>query len=125
MSEEKKEGPEFKEEATVVSEEAPRLQGGYAEPGPEPATGGPTDASEPPAEGGDGTEPAIGGAPPEGVDEVPSPAKPTPSEAFAMGAQYFAGAEWDLAVLRAAGALRGNPERFKAARALPGGSKVQ
>lgn len=102
--------------------------GSGPEPGPEPATAGAPDPTGPvqgdkdPPEP-DPTGPVTDAANPPVVPE--DPVKPTPSEAFSMGKQYFAGAEWDLAVMREANAIRGNSERFKAVRALPGGSNIR
>jgi hypothetical protein len=48
----------------------------------------------------------------------------TAAEAFRNIHNFLAGPEWDLEVLKEAGKIRRDAERYKAARALPGGSNI-
>ncbi len=119
----------------IVDKDDPRgfvtVEGSPVYPGPQTGTaGGPEvgpeteigNAQPPPIEPPlPGAEPPL--EPPAAAEE-PVPDSPTLGEVFAMGRAHFGAAEWDLAVLRAANAIRGDSERFKACRALPGGANV-
>jgi hypothetical protein len=73
---------------------------------------------------------AMGNIPPEpSVTLEVAESKPvggfkTAAEAFGNIHKFLAGPEWDLEVLKEAGKIRRDAERYKAARALPGGSNV-